>query len=80
MNQPNKLEPFPSGCFKKDLLKMYLNQMTESDILRGINEIIRENRKLPPGPIYVQRIRRKELLEFADIYGLPQGYYLPEVA
>lgn len=70
----NQTKTFPHSCTKKELQDMYLGQMSEADIRKGINEIIRENRKGRDG-IAVQRIWPAELSEFVEIYGLPKGFH-----
>lgn len=78
-SQTKPLKPFPYSTTKKDLVTMYHNQMAESDIIRGINAIIQENRKLDRGrPVCVQRIWHIELAEFVEVYGVAKDYELPD--
>lgn len=83
----NKLKKMPFSCDKKGLIKMYLSQMTEKDILSGINAIIIDSRKNHPN--YREKIALgktpkchniwgNELKEFVDTYGPANGYFYEE--
>lgn len=69
------LKPLPYTVSKKQLMAIYLGQMTELQIRRGINSIILDNRKACNK--YVQLVWHNELIEFVETYGLPKGYFNP---
>lgn len=74
-------QPIPNSILKEDLYKIY-EPMSVSFIRSEINIIILENRKTikafknkTDNEIICTRIVfKKELLAFADIYGLPEIY------
>lgn len=75
--QEQQLEKLPHTVRKSQLMYLYRNDLTEKQIREGINTIIADNRKIPADkPVYVQLIWRKELIEFVETYGLPEGYKL----
>lgn len=71
--------PLPWSTTKKALVKMYLPDMPERQILREINIIIVANRNKPDASKirYAQRVRHQELKEFVELHGLPKDYHLP---
>ncbi|AXG72953.1 hypothetical protein DVK85_01375 [Flavobacterium arcticum] len=77
MNDQETLQKLPYCVTKSQLMYLYRNDLTDSDIRKGINTIIADNRKLPNDkPVCVKRVRHTEFIEFVEIYGLPEGYKL----
>ncbi len=82
----NGKKPLPFSCTKRELVRMYLNQVSEYVIITEINEIILENRKdmkafknKTRGQIIMTRkVFGNELKLFVENYGLPKDYYAPE--
>jgi hypothetical protein len=79
MNSTNNLKKTPFATTKSELVDMYLNQMPEKDILRQINFIIIDKRRLEPGATpRNSKVYHVEFKEFVETYGLPLGYDEPE--
>ena len=65
----------PYGCEKQKLFVMYGRQMSDENIRTAINAIIATNRKFKTtANIRVKKVWHKELVEFVEIHGLPDGY------
>lgn len=71
------LKPLPYAVTKLQLVNMYLDQMTESQIRKNINTIILENRKQNQNynTLQGQKVWHGEFKEFIETYGLPKGYF-----
>lgn len=73
------LQPIPFSCTKEKLVEMYLDQISEKDIRKAVNEIIEDfakTRKISSNK-WSRRIPHIVLAEFMDTYGLPNGYFDP---
>ena len=65
----------PYSVTKSELYSMYISDMPEYKIKRGINEILKEK------PFYKDRdkvILHNEFMEFVNTYGLPKGYFITD--
>jgi hypothetical protein len=73
IDQNQNKQPLPYATTKKALVTMYLDQLTEFEIIKNINTIIeafggKKNRKKVP---------HREFSEFVKTFGLPKNYYDP---
>lgn len=82
----SKNKTLPFSVTKKELVNLYLGQMSENSILTGINAIIFDNRKQLPQYqsktekqiILSKLVWHTEFMEFVATYGVPKGYKEPE--
>lgn len=74
--QPKK--PLPHATTKSGLVAMY-NDLPMKTVIDAIQDIMIENRKdnsrLAPKAKNAKCIMNKELLQFVDQFGLPDGFY-----
>lgn len=60
---------------KKELVALYISQLSEKNIREYINEIIQKTR---PHAVGCKNTTMREIAIFIDRYGLPEGYKLPD--
>lgn len=60
---------------KKELVSLYINQYSEKNIRKYINDIIKQYRN---DNKYYRNLSLQEALTFIELYGLPKGYELSE--
>ncbi|CEN34927.1 conserved hypothetical protein [Capnocytophaga cynodegmi] len=60
---------------KKQIVSLYINQYSEKNIKKYINEIICDYRKNAKN---CKNISTQEALTFIELYGTPDGYVLSE--
>lgn len=71
----NKVKkPLPATVTKAKLIEMYCNQFSAKEILRQVNEIIKEKnftirKKLLPQIVFI---------EFYETYGIPKDYFFED--
>ena len=71
----DNLKTLPYAVTKKELVLMYLDQMSEIQIRKNINTLLIDARKKSPcNPVRTQKVWHDEFTEFIETYGLPKGY------